>query len=646
MSLSTQRNSLPALCFTWKQRLTEETWLEYYRDDFDDAALGAEWNTLGTGAGRAITEAGDVCTISITAGTNGNWFCLIDNNAPRMYFQLDSSLPARIETKINSHVVPTGYTFAGIMVSKEPNGQAINPAADQPAYMWGRFRDTVGGYNGVRVIAQCGVKNGIEGVPWDGTGPYWFRIEINVAKTLSFFSSTDGITWTDLGWTQAYVFDPLYVGLVVTNQFSGGAWPGRAAPFEYFLIERLGEIGEFSTIQDCVSFIDARAPSIFYSGRVKSMSSLRRAIDDKTGLYKIADMSVVLANNDRKYSRLATSGILKNQEATLVHIWTDQSEAAKLDVIDMVVEDQSLKGEDFRVKLKDITQKYFSKKIPGSICTEADYPNIHPDHIGRYMPEILGHNVIGTGYEKPGAVEAVYVNTAGAPYQYLASRGQLHSILNVYSEDALLGVGDWAFVAGPPSLINITPDQGDNRITFDANGYMTAGWNSANGYIQNLPYIIEYLLETLMEMPATKVDATAFDALATYFEDKGWDEDGFLILQKQQDAMEVLRQLLFTAGIKGYVALGGNFTAGIKDTFNYEIDSLDAHVFSQLELLNPPERLWNLPAAINTIKARYGYIPWQQLWFGGAVEEYKDNFYDAIMEDDVPIHQKDRPLPV
>jgi hypothetical protein len=172
---------------------------------------------------------------------------------------------------------------------------------------------------------------------------------------------------------------------------------------------------------------------------------------------------------------------------------------------------------------------------------------------------------------------------------------------------------------------------------------MTAGWNSANGYIQNLPYIIQYLLEALMEMPASKVDSTAFDALATYFEDQGWDEDGFLILQKQKDAMEVLRQLLFTAGIKGYVALGGVFTAGIKDTFNYEIDSLDAHVFSQLELLGPPDRKWNLPAAINTIKARFGYIPWQQLWLS-ATEEYKDNFYDAIMEDDIRIREEFLPV--
>lgn len=642
MTVRDKRHSIPLICMEWKERLTSETWVEYYRDNFDGIALGAEWDTLHTGAGKTITEAGEVCTIAIAGGTNGAWFCMVNNNAPRMSFQLNSGFPCRIETKISSHTVPLGETHAGIMISKEPDGQAINPAADQPAYIWGRYRDTVGGLNGVRVIAQCGVKNGLEGVPWDGTGPYWFRVEISAAKVLSFYASTDGLTWVNLGWTQAYNFSPLYVGLAVMNQTGGlYPWPGRSAPFEYFLIERIGEVGEFVTTEECISFQDVRSPDRVYAGRIKSMSSLKRALDDKTGLYKIADLSLVLANNDRYYSQRIASGILKNQEANVYHAWTENPETDRVLLMKMFIEDYSLRGNEFHVKMKDATQRYFSKKIPENICTEADYPDIHPDHVGRYMPEVLGECVVGEEYEFPGAIEAVYIDTDGPPYIHLASRGELNDVTAVYDANGdVINPLNWTFITGPPSTISIADAAGDGTVYFNAEGYTVPAWDSVNGYIQNLVYIVEYLLNYLMEMPVSLIDQASFDALAAYFDAQGWGTTGFLIIQNRVDAMEVLRQLLFTGEIKGYVAKGGDFTVEIKDVHDYEITSLDSHLFTQTDLLQAPDRQWNLTKAINTVNARYGYIPWQQLWLG-AGSDYKDNFFETVMEKDVRIPREE-----
>ena len=643
--LRAKKHSIPLICMTWKERLTAAAWVEFYRDDFDDDYIGLEWTTFGIGAGRSIVESGEVCTISIDAGTDGEWRCLVSNNAPRMYFQLNASLPCRIEAKMNSHTVPTGYTHAGIMVAKEPDGQAANPAADQPAYIWGRFRSTVAGFNGVRVVPECGLKNGIEGAPWDGTGPYWLRVEISAAKVLSFFSSADGITWVDLGWTQAYNFTPLYVGLCVMNQTSGGfPWPGRAAPFEYFLIEEYGEIGDFTTNEECISFEDVRSPARVYAGRLKTLSPMKRSFADKTGLYQISDMSMVLANADRYYSDRAASGILKNQEVEIYHAWTEDPEVNRVLLMRMFIEDYSLEGNEFHIKMKDVTQKYFSKKIPANICTVADFPDIHPDHVGRYMPEVLGECVVGAGYDRPGAVEAVFIDTTGPPYVHLASRGELNDVTAVYRADGtLINPINWTFIAGPPSTISINHADGNGTVYFDAEGYFLPAWDSTNGYIQNLVYIIEYLLFTLMEMPTSLLDPASFDDLADYFDDQGWGTNGFLIIQKRQDAMEVLRQLLFTGGIKGYVAKGGKFTVDIKDINDYEITSTDSHLFTQTDLLRASERRWNLTKAINIVNARFGFIPWQQLWIG-ADDDFRENFYDADMEEDELIREE--PLPV
>jgi len=93
------------------------------------------------------------------------------------------------------------------------------------------------------------------------------------------------------------------------------------------------------------------------------------------------------------------------------------------------------------------------------------------------------------------------------------------------------------------------------------------------------------------------------------------------------------------------VAKGGDFVVDIKDTFNYEITSTDSHLFTQTDLLQAPDRQWNLTKAINTVNARYGFIPWQQLWLD-AESDYKENFYDADMEEDIEMRGKDYPLPV
>ena len=635
MSIRSKRHSIPLISMQLMEKRRTVGWYEYYRDDFDDALLGPEWTEYGTGAGRAIVEADDVLTLAIEAGINGSWWCVSDNNSPRVYQELPTTRPIRIEAKLNAHAV-NSFSHAGLMLAYNPIGTGAAPVDPAVAYYIGRYISGIGGWDGIFVVDECGLNGFIQGATWT-TMPQWYRIEIDASNNATFYGSPDGITWTNVWGPLAYNYNPLYVGLVCINWQEIGVWIARAAPFEYFSISYYGPYREVVT-RDYAP-IDVRAPGAFYKGRIKNMSSLKRAIDDKTGLFQVADLSLSLANNDMEFSKLLTSHIFKNQEVAIYHAWTEDPEVDKSHICTMIIEDHSLKGTHFNLKLKDITKKYFTKKVPTEICTEAEFPDIHPDHIGRRKPEILGLAQLSTAYEHPGAIEAVYVDTVGPPYRCLAANGTVTVLANqVWVDDVQKSTpADYTVVyADGHTYIDFGAgeDPGGGTIAFNASGRSIPAWDSANGYIQNLAYIIEYFLRFIMDIPASLVNAPTFAEVATYFTNMGVHESCYLILQDEQDATEILRQMLFTGGIKGFIAKDGKFKIERKDIHNYEITSLDSHIFTQIELLAAPEKQWNLLNAINTVKVRYGYIPWQRT-FKSAEETYRDNFFGETMEDDI-----------
>lgn len=646
MSLYTQRNSLPLWCFNWKKYELVVDWYEYFRDDFDDGGFDPDWTMHGLNADRTIVEAGGVITIAAANNPDARWWCTTANVAPKMYVPLSVVGPCRITTKINlMDGDPAGNinddTFAGIFIGTYPEGLQ-GPAADKDdfAWLWGRFRDD-GACTGLRVQNNCGSKDcNIGGV---NLLPRYFRIYIDVAGTITFWHSTtnpDGGIWPD-DWTQfthggnpfpitSYNIADSFVGIFGKNIDGNEDF---SAEFEYFLIEVYE--ARSPTEEECYAPIDVRSDAVFYDGYVKSMSNLKRAIDDKTGLFQVADMNLTLQNASKYFSDKLTNRILKNQEVVMYHAWTDEPEANKSHIITLIVEDHSIKGPDFLVKLKDISQKYFTKKIPEDICTTDDYPDIHPDHEGRPKPEVLGNATLDAGHEHEGAVQAVYVDTVNG--RFIAANGVLHDITQVFVDDTEIfdPAGYTWFVADGDTYIEITgAAPTDETVTFNCEGYSRGAWDGANGYIENPAYVILYYLRYIMGIPNSLLDLAAFATLAAYFVDEGEEESCYLIIQDREDAMELLRQLLFTAGAKGWINKDGEFTAERKDTDDWEIINTDYHIFEQTDLIGSPHRLWNLTAAVNTINCQYGFMPWQSIYVGSR-SEYRDNRYERGMERDV-----------
>ncbi|GAG92468.1 unnamed protein product, partial [marine sediment metagenome] len=282
-------------------------------------------------------------------------------------------------------------------------------------------------------------------------------------------------------------------------------------------------------------------------------------IDDRTGLYSVADMTVTLANHDKEFSKLMAQYFLKNQWVQIFISFHQDPDNWKTKLMALVVDDHWMEGPFFKVKLKDLTNKYFKMKVPQNMITLDDYPHAHEGAVTQRMPDALGLNVLQE--DPPGAMEALYIDTRAGVWQYLAL-GASGNILTVYSDGNIMTEGalnDYtiSFGVGGITLINFTSDQGNNKITFDCEGYSYPDWNSPNGYVQNPIYIIAFFLSFIMQMPLNFLDLVAWDELAQDFEDEGLGEVGRLPIQNEGSAETILMELLRTYKVKLWLTKDG-----------------------------------------------------------------------------------------
>jgi hypothetical protein len=376
--------------------------------------------------------------------------------------------------------------------------------------------------------------------------------------------------------------------------------------------------------------IDVRSPSVFYEGRILSASGVTRSIDDFTGVYQISDMTVDLASADHHFQERLALGHCKNRPVSFSFGWTTEPTSWATSVFKGICDDYDLVGTQFQATVKDISQKYFRRLLPRYIATEDDYPNIHPDHVGRAIPEILGTHS-WTGGENPGAIEAIYTDTT--TFRYVASAGVLNSVTQVYSAGSLVNPANYAILTPGDgrTYIDFVNDQGDNKITFNCTGYSQAGWNSANGYVENPAYVLAYVMVYLLGVPLGNIDAVSLADIRDYFTDNGWDEIGRLAITDTMAASQVIRDLLFSFGVKMWTALDGNFKLGRKDLTDI---TADIRIFAQIDLIDDPVIQYNLRDAINHIKSKWDFYPAPSAWkYADEVEsEGSEKCYDVPME--------------
>lgn len=361
-----------------------------------------------------------------------------------------------------------------------------------------------------------------------------------------------------------------------------------------------------NTISEFLAPMDTRAGDVFYHGRILSQSNFSREVNDRTGMFSVGDMTFDLANNDKRYSTLLATHFLKNQFVGVYHARRNHPEAWKTSLIKMIVDDYELEGTVFRVTCKDVTIKYFQVTIPRYVINEDEYPNAHESVSGQPMPDILGLNyLIG---KTPGAIEARLIDTAA--FRYLASRGSLHSVTQVYSEGVEKTGGGVDYTIshedGGRTYITFTADQEEKKVTFNCTGYTHDPWNSVNGYIQNPAYVILFILGFILEIPQARINLGSFDDVAATMGTLEVHTAGRWIGQEGQSGETVVQELLQTYGAKLFLDREGKLKLARKDLSNY---TTDLFVFDQIHCQKPVKRTFGLDEAINVIKSKFDYYP-------------------------------------
>ena len=386
------------------------------------------------------------------------------------------------------------------------------------------------------------------------------------------------------------------------------------------------------------SFIDTTTTDVFFSGKILSCSGIRRAVDDMTGLPQFSEATIVLSNADKEFSKLLAQYIAKNNIVEIYTAFKSQPAAFRVLTHRMIIEDHSRPGAVIEFRLREIAAKYFSVSIPRYFVTEEDYPDADESALTQPMPEVLGLCSLTTG-DDPGAVEALYTDIT--TFEYLAARGSMKAIDQVYGDGLLIDPGEYAIVYkdGGRTFIRFTADQEGKRITFNGKGYIYGPWNSANNYVQSPAYIAAFALCFLANIPVNYLDLASFDEVHDLLAAAGFGEAGHYAIQGTQDLSSILQELLFTAGAKLYPDSRGILKLGIKNIADFESPLI---LREQIDLIGEGDRRDNLQDAFNSVNAQYGYYPAPGKFTGTLARERADSIadYGATIQRSSPLEFK------
>lgn len=360
----------------------------------------------------------------------------------------------------------------------------------------------------------------------------------------------------------------------------------------------------------------------FYDGRLQEISGLKRAVNDETGVFISSDMTAKLVNVDKEFSKLLAQYYFKNEPVEMFLAFQHYPESLKTQFFKGFIEDHSLEGGEFDVAIRDLTTVFFQRKVPFYRITKDKYPLAHDSAIGRPMQEAVG-NLSYIATEASGAMEAFYINTS--EFIYLASRGSLHAITQVYKDGALVDPADYAIVYadGGRTYIDFTTDQGDSKITYNCEGYIYEAWNSVNGYVQHPVYVFLFYLMLIVGLPINYVDFESFEQVKDILTDldPAIETSGYLGLMEEQDAMTVVQEFCQTIGGSLFPDRYGRLKLAMKDVSNISTSKI---IFSGLDTINQPRQDWNLPEAVNRAKVQWNYIPAASRYLQSKEEERED----------------------
>ncbi|MHA2402664.1 MAG: hypothetical protein ACXADH_06695 [Candidatus Kariarchaeaceae archaeon] len=119
-----------------------------------------------------------------------------------------------------------------------------------------------------------------------------------------------------------------------------------------------------------LSPIDIITPNKFFDGRLLSVPSTNRSLDDRTGLPSVGDLTVTIANHDKEVSKwLHDYPVWKGNIVIAWIVRPGTSLSARLAYFKYVIIDHWREGPNVVMLLRDVLRKYFDREVPEDVCT-------------------------------------------------------------------------------------------------------------------------------------------------------------------------------------------------------------------------------------------------------------------------------------
>jgi hypothetical protein len=167
--------------------------------------------------------------------------------------------------------------------------------------------------------------------------------------------------------------------------------------------------------------------------------------------------------------------------------------------------------------------------------------------IGRYVPIAYG-KTDSAGLGSHGLRRCLYVHTAGPPYRYMHSLGDV-AVPSVYADGVKQTTG-WTRVVENRggryfTLIDFTADQVDKVITVDSDGLPLGSYGTNTSPANQLRHMLEsfdrWNGETGVQVTPTRTDGTAFAALEAFVTAHGYE---YATLLGGVERAQTMRQVL------------------------------------------------------------------------------------------------------
>ena len=295
----------------------------------------------------------------------------------------------------------------------------------------------------------------------------------------------------------------------------------------------------------------------FWEALVRSFGSLTRSIADADGAFEVSDIDIVIENANQEISGSWDVDKIKNRTGELIVGFEGMAIGDFKTIFTGIGEAYSFPPNEFRLKLKDPTEKYFDNKDWFKTISPDDWTDAHSKALNKMMPLIYG--------DKTGCI-TYCVDTVN--YKYLAAGHAGKDVVTVYKEDSAgvrteLTEGlhwSWtnqSFDGDYVTMITMVGDHSDYKIIADIQGIEDTG-DGTGDLITNPVLQLEHFITTWLALPSALYSSSDFSDAETIVSDRGYV--GACCLTKQQNAKDVITNMCLGMYANAYRNTSGQFS--------------------------------------------------------------------------------------